>query len=218
MARNLMKQQAALAAIKYLDESSIIGVGTGSTTNIFIEELAKQKFKIQATIASSIQTEHKLKQYGFEVISLNDIDELNFYVDGADAYNNLKQLVKGGGGALTREKILANASKMFICMVDETKKPEVLGKLPLPIEVIPMARSYVARQIVKLGGTPIYREHYLTDNNNIILDIHNLVINEPIKLEEKLNNIAGIVTCGLFAARSADVIIIGHEKNATAIK
>ena len=213
-----MKQQAAIAGINLLDENSIIGVGTGSTVNIFIEELAKQKFKISATIASSVQTEHKLKQHGFEVISLNDVSELKWYIDGADAYNELKQLVKGGGGALTREKILANACEKFICLVDASKAPGVLGKFPLPIEVIPMARSYIARQIVKLGGTPVYRENFVTDNNNIILDIHNLVINQPIQLEEKLNNLAGVVSCGLFAARGADIIVVGHNNKAICIE
>ena len=204
---------AARAALQYIDHKLILGVGTGSTINCFIDLLDTVRDNITATVASSIATEKLLKARGFEVIELNAVDELELYIDGTDAYNSVKQLVKGGGGALTREKILATASKKFICIVDQTKAADILGKFPIPIEVIPMARSYVAREIVKLGGLPQLRNNYITDNGNIIIDVHNWNIEHPIKLESQLNNIPGIVENGLFALRNADQLIIGHKNS-----
>ena len=209
MSEQQMKIMAAQAALKHITSNMILGVGTGSTVNCFIDLLATVKDHIKATVASSQQTAKLLKARGFEVIDLNTIDELPLYVDGADSYNHIKQLVKGGG-ALTKEKILATVSEKFICIVDQTK-PKMLDKVPMPIEVIPMARSYVAREIVKLGGQPSLRENFITDNGNIILDVYNWEITQPIKLEMELNNIPGIVESGLFAVRNADQIIIGHN-------
>ncbi len=206
-----MKRNAAKTAIKYIQEDQIVGVGTGSTVNFFIDELACLKHKIAGAVSSSLETTKRLQEMHIQVLDFNAIDELPIYIDGADAYNELKQLVKGGGGALTREKILAYASKQFICMVDSSKKPSILGKFPTAIEVLPMARSSVARQITKLGGTPEYREHFTTDNGNIILDIFGWEITQPIELETKLNQIPGVVCNGIFAIRPADIIIVGEE-------
>lgn len=206
-----MKQNAAKAALEYITENCVLGVGTGSTANCFIELLSSVKSKITATVASSEETSKRLKALGIPVLDLNAVDEVHLYVDGADAFNELKQLVKGGGGALTREKIVASASQNFICLVDDSKKPSILGGFPVPIEVIPMARSYVGREIVKLGGQPEYRQNFVTDNGNIILDVHNWEITQPLELENKINQIAGVVCNGIFAARPADKIIIGTE-------
>ncbi len=205
------KQQVAKAALDYVVEDSIIGIGTGSTANHFIDALAAIKHKIDGTVASSNATAERLKSHGIPVFELNSVDEISVYIDGADESNHYLHLIKGGGGALTREKIVAAVSKRFVCIADDSKLVEVLGKFPLPVEVIPMARSYVAREIVKLGGQPVWRENFITDNGNVILDIHNLQISEPVKLEMQLNNITGVVTNGLFAARPANVLLLGSD-------
>lgn len=210
-----MQLNVAKAALEYIKEDQIIGVGTGRTTNVFIEQLAAIKHKIAGTVASSLATAQLLKSFSIPVLDFTAIDELPIYFDGADAYNELKQLVKGGGGALTREKILAYASKQFICMVTANKKASVLGEGPVPVEVIPMARSVVARELVRLGGRPEYRQDYTTDNGNIILDVYDLHIDQPIELEHKLKQIVGVVESGLFASRSANSILIGTENGVT---
>jgi ribose 5-phosphate isomerase A len=204
-----MKLAVAKAAIAYVPEDSIVGVGTGSTANFFIDELGKIKNKIRGAVASSEASAKRLKGHGIEVLSLNDVIELPVYVDGADEITRHMHMVKGGGGALTREKIVAAASSKFICLCDASKLVDVLGKFPLPVEVIPMARSYVAREIVKLGGHPKLREGFTTDNGNIILDVHGLQILNPVELETSLNHLAGVVTNGLFARRGADVLLLG---------
>lgn len=209
MTQDELKRAVALEAIKYVVEDKIVGVGTGSTANFFIEALADIKHKIEGAVASSEATAQRLKKHGIPVFDLNSIDELPVYVDGADEADAHLALIKGGGGALTREKIVAAVADKFICIADQSKWVRVLGKFPLPVEVIPMARSYVARELVKLGGDPVYRQGFITDNGNIILDVHNLIIAEPIKLENQINNIVGVVTNGLFAARGADVLLLG---------
>jgi ribose 5-phosphate isomerase A len=209
MTQDEMKQAVARAAIDYVSVGMIVGVGTGSTANFFIDELAKIKGKIEGTVASSVASAERLKGHGIQVYDLNAVDGLSVYVDGADESTRHLHLVKGGGGALTREKIVAAASDKFVCIADESKLVDYLGKFPLPIEVIPMARSYVAREIVKLGGEPVLRQNFTTDNGNIILDVHNWEIMEPVKLEQELNNITGVVTNGLFAMRPADVLLLG---------
>lgn len=204
-----MKKQAARAALDYVTTGMVLGVGTGSTVHYFIEELAKIKSRIEAVVASSIATEKRLKQHGFSVADLNSVNNLPLYVDGADEFNPYLSLIKGGGGALTREKILAASAKLFICIVDQRKQVDILGQFPLPIEVIPMARGYVAREMVKLGGDPEYRLGFTTDNGNIILDVHNLNISEPVKMEHRINNIVGVVANGIFAERGADKVLMG---------
>ncbi len=211
MTQDELKQAVAKAAIDYVEAGTIIGVGTGSTANFFIDELAKIKHKIEGTVASSEASAERLKGHGIEVFELNNVAEISVYVDGADESNKYLHLIKGGGGALTREKIVAAASKKFVCIADESKLVDILGKFPLPVEVIPMARSYVAREIAKLGGQPVLREGFTTDNGNLILDVHNMEIMEPVKLEETLNQITGVVTNGLFACRPADVLLLGTE-------
>jgi len=203
-----MKKQAAAAALAYV-EGGIIGVGTGSTVNHFIDALATIKGRIEGAVSSSEASTERMKGHGIPVYDLNAVGELTLYVDGADESNARLQLIKGGGGALTREKIVAAASRRFVCIADETKLVDVLGRFPLPVEVIPMARSYVARELVKLGGTPVWREGFVTDNGNLILDVQGLEILEPDKLEQQINNIAGVVTVGIFALRPADVLILG---------
>jgi len=203
-----LKQQAAEAALKFIQDDDIVGVGTGSTIKYFIEALAKIKSKIKGAVASSKATEEQLKQHDILLCDLNADGPLPIYIDGADEFNSHRQLIKGGGGALTREKIIASASKKFICIVDENKQVKVLGKFPLPIEVIPMARAYVARKLVKLNGSPVYRENFITDNGNVILDVYNLDLTDPIAMEQRLNNITGVVANGLFAERCADKILI----------
>ena len=205
------KKNAALKAIDHLEPGMIVGVGTGSTTNFFIDLLAEHKNTIEGAVASSKASEERLKRHGIEVFDLNYAGSLALYVDGADEFDPHLNLIKGGGAALTREKIVAAASKKFICIVDYTKSVPVLGQFPLPIEVIPMARSYVAREIVKLGGDPVYREGVTTDNGNIILDVHHLSISQPKTFEQQLNQIVGIVTNGLFANRPADQVIMACE-------
>src|SRR5690554_1918345 len=206
-----MKKQAAWAALKYINTDGVVGVGTGSTVNHFIDALATIKGQIEGAVSSSEASTKRLQDHGIRVFDLNECGDIAVYVDGADESNHYLQLVKGGGGALTREKIIAAASKQFVCIADESKLVDVLGTFPLPVEVIPMARSYVAREIVKLGGQPVYREGFITDNHNVILDVHGLDIMEPIKLEKTLNDIVGVVTNGLFAMRPADVLLLGTE-------
>jgi ribose 5-phosphate isomerase A len=218
MTQDEMKKAAAQAALDYVETGSIIGIGTGSTANHFIDLLAGIKGRIDGTVASSVASAERLKRHGIPVFDLNAVGDLSLYVDGADESSHHLHLIKGGGGALTREKIVAAASKKFVCIADESKLVDVLGKFPLPIEVIPMARSYVARQIVKLGGQPVLREGFTTDNGNVILDVHNLKIMNPVELEAKLNNIVGVVTNGLFAMRPADVLILGTPNGAKTLK
>jgi ribose 5-phosphate isomerase A len=210
MTADELKKQAAWAALEYI-EDGIVGVGTGSTVNHFIDALATIKGRIEGAVSSSIVSEQRLKDHGIPVFDLNEVGDIAIYVDGADESNHNLQLIKGGGGALTREKIIAAASEKYVCIADESKLVDVLGKFPLPVEVIPMARSYVAREIVKLGGQPVYREGFITDNSNVILDVHGWDIMEPIELEKTLNNIVGVVTNGLFAMRPADVLLLGSE-------
>ena len=205
------KQLAAEAALAYIAEDTVIGVGTGSTVNRFIDAMAARKLRIRGAVSSSEASTERLKRHGIEVLDLNTAGDLDLYVDGADESDHDLHLIKGGGGALTREKIVAAASRRFICIADDSKLVEVLGKFPLPIEVIPMARSYVARHLVKLGGRPIWRDRFVTDNSNQILDVHDLVIADPVAMEAELNQIAGVVTVGLFARRPADVLILGTE-------
>lgn len=209
MTKDEMKKAAAEAALDYVETGTIVGVGTGSTANFFIDALARIKHKIEGAVASSVASAERLKAHGIAVLDLNAAGELPLYVDGADEANKYLQLIKGGGGALTREKIVAGASRKFVCVADESKLVDVLGAFPLPVEVIPMARSMVAREIVKRGGRPVLREGFVTDNGNVILDVHNLQIMEPAKLEANLNNIPGVVTNGIFALRPADVLILG---------
>ncbi len=209
--QELLKIKVAEAVLDYIKTDSIIGIGSGSTINHFITALATIKHKIEGVVAASIETEKLLKQFNIPVLDLNSIGELALYIDGADEANSQLQLIKGGGGALTREKIIASASRNFICIVDESKYVSMLGQKSLPLEVIPMARSYVARELVKLGGFPIYREKFITDNGNIILDSQHWDFTNPIKLERLLNNIPGVVSNGLFAQRPANILLIASK-------
>ncbi|MEJ1399905.1 MAG: ribose-5-phosphate isomerase RpiA [Candidatus Sedimenticola sp. (ex Thyasira tokunagai)] len=206
-----LKRMAAEAAIDYVD-GGIIGVGTGSTVNHFIDALATIKHKIDGAVSSSEVSSERMRSHGINVLDLNAAGGLELYVDGADESTKNLHLIKGGGGALTREKIVAGASRKFVCIADGGKLVDVLGTFPLPVEVIPMARSHVARQLVKMGGTPVWRENFITDNGNVILDVHNLRIMEPVTMEQEINNIAGVVTTGIFALRPADVLILGTEE------
>ena len=207
-----MKQAAARAALAYVTAEDVIGVGSGSTANFFIAELGRIKHKFEGAVASSEATAQRLKQLGIPVLDLNAVGDLPVYVDGADEITRHFAMVKGGGGALTREKIVAAVARKFVCIADETKLVDVLGKFPLPVEVIPMARSYVARELVKLGGQPAWRQGVVTDNGNVILDVHNLDILKPVELETTLNQIDGVVTNGLFARRGADVLVLGTAR------
>jgi len=209
MTQDDMKRAVAQAAIAHVPNDCIVGVGTGSTANFFIDELGKIKHKIRGAVASSEASAKRLQGHGIEVISLNDAGTLPVYVDGADEITRHMHMVKGGGGALTREKIVAAASKKFVCVCDGSKLVDVLGKFPLPVEVIPMARSYVARELTKLGGQPVLREGFTTDNGNVILDVRGLHIMNPVELESTLDHLAGAVTNGLFARRPADVLLLG---------
>lgn len=215
MNQDQLKSAVAKAALEYiqpkLDNDSIIGVGTGSTANFFIDHLAEIKHTFDGAVASSEASAARLKSHGIPVYELGTVDEMEFYIDGADETNAHLQLIKGGGGALTREKIVAAVAKKFLCIVDASKKVDLLGTFPLPIEVIPMARSYVGRELVKLGGDPVYREGFVTDNGNQILDVFNMKILNPKELEEKINNITGVVTNGLFAIRPADLLFVGSS-------
>ena len=222
MDQNQLKMAVGQAAVDYikphLEENSIIGVGTGSTANCFIDALASIKHLFDGAVASSDATAARLKEHGIPVYDLNSIDELEFYIDGADETNEKLELIKGGGAALTREKIVAACAKQFVCIADESKWVDVLGDFPLPVEVIPMARSYVARELVKLGGDPVYRQGVLTDNGNVILDVHNMGIRSAIELEQRINDIVGVVTNGLFACRPADVLLMGTSEGVKTIK
>jgi len=221
MTQDELKQAVAKAAVDHiaphLEPSSIVGVGTGSTANFFIDYLAAYRNDFDGAVASSEATAERLKKHGIPVYDLNAVNEIEFYVDGADETNESLELIKGGGGALTREKIVAAVAKTFICIADESKKVGILGEFPLPVEVIPMARSHVGREIVKLGGDPVYRDGFVTDNGNIIIDIHNMDISRPLVVEEKLNNIVGVVTNGLFARRPADLLLLGTRDGVKSI-
>ena len=208
MTQDEMKQAVARAAVDYV-KGGIIGVGTGSTANYFIDELARVKSRIDGAVASSEATAARLKSHGVRVVDLNSVDELEIYVDGADEITRHFHMIKGGGGALTREKIVAAYARHFICVADQSKLVDVLGKFPLPVEVIPMARGYAARELVKLGGQPVLREGFTTDNGNVILDVRNLNILDPVALETQINQITGVVTNGLFARRPADILLLG---------
>jgi len=211
MNQDSKKKMVAEAAMEFIPEGAIVGVGTGSTVNLFIAYLAEKRDSIQAAVSSSEASSALLRKAGIEVLELNSTGTLDVYVDGADEVDRHMNLIKGGGGALTREKIVAAASRKFVCIVDDTKMVDILGAFPLPVEVIPMARSYVARQLVALGGTPELREGFITDNGNEILDVHNLKIIDPPALESAINQISGVVTVGLFAQRPADVVLIGSD-------
>lgn len=212
MSQDDKKKEVAKAAISYIEDDTIVGVGTGSTVNFFIDELAKIKGRIEGAVSSSDASEALLKQHHIPVLPLNSVLEIPIYVDGADEATKHRHLIKGGGGALTREKIVAAASKQFVCIIDDSKMVPMLGTFPLPIEVIPMAQSYVARQLAKLGGQPKLRDGFISDNGNIIIDVHNLKIDNPVSLEQKLNEIVGMVTNGLFAQRPADILLIATEE------
>mgnify|MGYP003390995144 FL=1 len=211
MTQDEQKRAVAAAAIQYIPIGAIVGVGTGSTANYFIDELAKIKHQIEGAVASSDATAQRLKEHGVEVLDLNSITDIPVYVDGSDEITEHLHMIKGGGGALTREKIVAAVARKFICIADQSKLVEVLGNFPLPIEVIPMARSYVAREILLLGGQPALRQGFKTDNGNVILDIHGMRIMNPVELETKLNQITGVVTNGLFALRPANVLLLGTD-------
>lgn len=217
MTQDELKQAVARAAIEYVP-SGIIGVGTGSTANFFIDELARIKGRIDGAVASSEATAQRLKGHGIPVLELNSVGELEVYVDGADEITEHMHMIKGGGGALTREKIVAACSRKFVCIADGSKLVGMLGKFPLPVEVIPMAQSYVARELVKLGGQPVLRQGFTTDNGNIILDVHGLKIMNPVELEGQINQITGVVTNGLFARRPADVLLLGTSEGVKTLK
>jgi ribose 5-phosphate isomerase A len=216
MNQDEMKKLAAEAALEHVN-GGIVGVGTGSTVNHFIDFLATIKGQIEGAVSSSEVSTARMRDHGIPVLDLNYAGDLALYVDGADESNHRLELIKGGGGALTREKIVAAASEKFVCIADGSKLVDVLGAYPLPVEVIPMARSHVARQLVKLGGTPVWREDFVSDNGNLILDVWNLEITEPSKLEQEINNIAGVVTNGIFALRPADVLILGTAEGTKTI-
>jgi len=217
MNQDQMKQAAAKAAIAHVPHDGVLGVGSGSTANFFIAELAAIKHRIEGAVAASEATAKRLKDLGIRVLDLNGVNELPVYVDGADEVTRHLAMVKGGGGALTREKIVAAVARKFVCIADATKLVDVLGKFPLPVEVIPMARSYVARELVKLGGHPEWRRDFITDNGNLILDVHGLAILSPAELEGALNQITGVVTNGLFARRAADVLLLGRAEGVQTI-
>jgi len=218
MTQDEMKKNAAVKALEYVKKNTIVGVGTGSTVNHFIDALACMKNDLEGAVSSSVESTKRLEALGIEVFDLNSVSQIDVYVDGADEINQQMQMIKGGGAALTREKIVAAVAKEFICIADESKQVAVLGAFPLPVEVIPMARSYVARELVKLGGDPVYRNGVVTDNGNVILDVHNLAINDAKALESKINAIVGVVTNGLFANRAADILVLGTPNGAKVIK
>ena len=211
MDQNTKKQRVAEAVLDYITNGESLGIGSGSTVNILIDSLHKVKTKIRNVVSSSVKSTELLKANGFEVSELRDVGKLTKYIDGADEVNKDLQMIKGGGGALTREKILAHASEKFICIVDDSKKVDILGNFPLPIEVIPMSRSSVSLELIKRGGRPVLRESFISDNNNLILDIHNLQIMEPIKLEQDINNIPGVVTNGIFALDHAHILLSAND-------
>lgn len=212
------KKAVAEAAIKFVKADSIIGVGTGSTVNYFIDALASVKHLIEGAVSSSDESTKRLKAMGIEVFDLNSVDSFDIYIDGADEITQHKHMIKGGGAALTREKIVAAVAKQFICIIDDSKQVPMLGKFPLPVEVIPMARSYVARELVKLGGDPEYRQGVVTDNGNVIIDVHNLTILNPVELERQINQIVGVVTNGLFAKRCADIVLVATDSTVEEIR
>ena len=209
MNQDEQKRLAAKSALDYIEDGITLGVGTGSTVNFLIDMLPEVRHKISAVVSSSNASTERLQALGFDVSSLNDVGDVDLYIDGADEATKRFHLVKGGGGALTREKIIAGAARKFVCIVDETKLVGMLGKFPLPIEVIPMAQSFIARQMVKMHGQPILRYGFVTDNGNVILDVHNLQIANPLELETRINQMPGVVTVGIFAHRPADVLLIG---------
>ncbi|HEX7329630.1 MAG TPA: ribose-5-phosphate isomerase RpiA [Casimicrobiaceae bacterium] len=217
MSQDDQKRAVAREALRYIVEDAWLGVGTGSTANFFVDELAKVKSRIKGAVASSVATAERLKAHGIEVEELNNISDLPVYIDGADEVTAQGAMIKGGGGALTREKIVAAVARKFVCIADASKRVDVLGKFPLPVEVIPMARSYVARELVRLGGFPAWRIGFTTDNGNVILDVSGLSIVDPFTLEDRINGIAGVVTVGLFARRGADVILLGAPRGVETI-
>ena len=204
-----LKRRVAKAALEFVRPDSVLGVGTGSTVNCFIDALGESRLRIEAAVSSSEATSERLRDIGVHVVDLNQTGDLDLYIDGADEFDAHRRLIKGGGGALTREKIVAGASRKFICIVDESKRVGVLGAYPLPVEVIPMARSLVARKLVALGGRPVWREGFVTDNGNVILDVHHLDLVDPVRMEQSINDLPGVVTSGLFALRPADVVLVG---------
>ena len=218
MTQDELKKAVGWAALKYVKPGTIVGVGTGTTAAHFIDALGTMKHQIEGAISSSEASSAKLKSLGIPLFDLNTVDSLDIYVDGADEINGHMQMIKGGGAALTREKIISAVARRFICIADASKQVDVLGKFPLPVEVIPMARSYVARELVKLGGLPEYRQGVVTDNGNLILDVHNLTILDPVALEDKINGLPGVVTVGLFARRGADVALIGTPEGVKIIE
>jgi ribose 5-phosphate isomerase A len=218
MTQDEQKLAVAREAIKYVVDDAMIGVGSGSTANLFIDELAKIKHRIKGTVASSVKTAERLRGHGIYVDDLNNVSDIPVYIDGADEVTQHGAMIKGGGGALTREKIVAAVARKFVCIADASKLVGVLGKFPLPVEVIPMARSYVARQLVLLGGQPAWRMGFTTDNGNVILDVHNLSIANPVEMEAKIRAIVGVVTVGLFASRGADVILLGADTGVRTIE
>ena len=211
------KQLVAEAAIEYIEWDWVIGVGTGSTANLFIDELAKITGQIDGAVASSEASADRLRGHGIRVMELDQVGDLPIYIDGAEESTKHMHLIKGGGAALTREKIVAAASEKFVCIADDSKLVDTLGKFPLPIEIIPMAKSYIGRQLVKLGGNPIFRDGVITDNGNLIIDVHDMAISNPVELENQLNQIAGVVTNGLFAQRGADILLLGGSDGVTKI-
>jgi ribose 5-phosphate isomerase A len=211
MNQDQLKQMVGEAALEYVQPDSIIGVGTGSTVNCFISALKKSGIRIEAAVSSSEATSRLLEDAGIEVVDLNHTGGLDLYIDGADEFDAHRRLIKGGGGALTREKIVAAASRKFICIADASKQVGVLGTFPLPVEVIPLARSLVARNLVALGGQPEWRQGFVTDNGNVILDVHNLDLVDPVRMEQRINDLPGVVTCGIFALRPADMVLIADE-------
>ena len=217
MTQDELKQAVAREAIKYVVDDAWIGVGSGTTANFFIDELGKIKHRIKGAVSSSVKSAERLKSYGIDVEELNNVDNVPVYIDGADEVTKWGAMIKGGGGALTREKIIAAVAKKFVCICDASKLVPVLGKFPLPLEVIPMARSLVGREMLKRGAQPILRENYKTDNGNLILDCHGLTLLDPPAMEVELNNIAGVVTNGIFARRPADVLLLGSEKGVSTI-
>ena len=218
MTQDELKQAVAKEAIKHVPDDCIVGVGTGSTANYFIDELGKIKHRIEGAVASSEASAQRLRKHGIEVQDLNNVKDLPVYVDGADEITRHMAMIKGGGGALTREKIVAAVARQFICIADDSKLVDVLGRFPLPVEVLPMARSYVARELVKLGGQPAWRQGFTTDNGNLILDVHNMQILNPPELEAAINQITGVVTNGLFARRGADILLLGTAKGVETLK
>ncbi|QUM75510.1 ribose-5-phosphate isomerase RpiA [Moritella sp. 24] len=218
MTQDELKKAAGWAALEYVEKGSIVGVGTGSTVNHFIDALGTIREDIQGAVSSSIASTQRLEALGIEVFDLNSVAQLDIYVDGADEIDGGNNMIKGGGAALTREKIVSAVAKTFVCIIDDTKNVDVLGDFPLPVEVIPMARSYVARELVKLGGDPVYREGVITDNGNIILDVYNMQIADPKALEIAINALVGVVTNGLFAARGADVVLAGTQNGVKVTK